>query len=340
MSDKMTHWERVRAALKGRETDRIAVSMWRHFYGSEAAPRSLAEAMLAFQKRFDWDFMKVNPRASYHAEGWDLRVRYDGDKKPVVTETPVKEPGDWLKLQPLPLDRGVLREHLEALELIDRGLDGQVPFLMTVFTPLSIAADLAPSEAIFLKHLREHTDNVRHALEVITETFIRFSTACLDRGAAGLFYATTTWATSDKMSAEEYRTLACPYDLKLLGALPPAEFNILHVCQRHNFLHLLKDYPVHAFNWDAREAGNPSLAEGSRMVGGKTVIGGLGHDQDLLKATPQQLSGEVLGLRAGMGKKGWMLGTGCTFRPETPENSLLAIREAVGKELDARGAQE
>jgi len=333
MPDKMTHRERIWATLQGQETDRVAVSMWRHFYSSETSARSLAEAMLAFQARFDWDFVKVNPRASYHAEGWGLGVKYEGDREPVVTKAPIKEPDDWLKLEVLPLDRGVLREHLEALELIARGLNGEVPFLMTVFTPLSIAADLAPSEEIFLRHLREHTDKVRYALEVVTETFIRFSRTCFERGVSGLFYATTSWATSDRMTAEEYNTLARTYDLKLLQALPPAEFNVLHICRSHNFLRLLHDYPVQAFNWDAREAGNPSLVKGSRMVGGKTVIGGLGHGKDLVEATPQQLTGEVLGLRVGMGKKGWMLGTGCTFMPETPEINLFAIREAVGKEL-------
>jgi uroporphyrinogen decarboxylase len=333
MADKMTHWERVRAILAGQETDRNAVSMWRHFYRSETSAQSLAEAMLAFQNRFDWDFMKVNPRASYHAEGWGLGTKYRGDHEPSIIKTPIKNTDDWLKLNVLPLDRGVLREQLEALEIIADGLNEEVPFLMTVFTPLSIVADLAPSEEIFLQHLRENTDKVRYALDVVTETFIRFSMACFERGASGLFYATTTWATSDRMTEEEYRTYARPYDLKLLRALHPVEFNVLHVCKQHNFLHLLQDYPVQAFNWDAREAGNPSLAEGSRMVRDKVVIGGLGRGKDLVEATPQQLTGEVLGLRASMGKNGWMLGAGCTFRPETPEANLLAIRQAVEKDL-------
>ena len=335
MTAEMTHWERVRAALRGEDVDRVPVSMWRHFFSKETSAESLAEVMLSFQNRFDWDFMKVNPRASYHAEGWGLGVKYEGDHEPAVMKTPIKEPDDWLKLKVLPLDRGVLREHLEALELIAHGLNGEVPFLMTVFTPLSIAADLAPSEEIFLQHLREHTDKVRYALEVVTETFIRFSRACFDRGASGLFYATTSWATSDLMTAEEYRTLARLYDLKLLHALPPAEFNVLHVCRQHNFLSLLHDYPVQAFNWDPRGAGNPCLAEGKRLVGGRAVIGGIAQDRSLVEATPMQLSAEITGMRVAMGKKGWMVGPGCTFMPETPEINLFAIREAVGKELSS-----
>jgi len=329
MAAQMTRWERVRATLKGQETDRIAVSMWRHFYARETSPESLAEAMLGFQSQFDWDFMKINPRASYHAEGWGLKVKYEGDQPPQVTEAPIQKPDDWSKLEVLKLDQGVLKEHLKSLELIARGLKEEVPFIMTVFTPLSIASRLVDSEEVFLQHLREHTDKVRYALDVVTGTFINFSKACLERGASGLFYATTAWATSQRMTEAEYDKFARPYDLKLLNALPPAEFHLLHVCRQHNFLHALKDYPVHAFNWDARGEGNSSLAEGKVVVGEKTVIGGMPQGRELVDATPQQIAAEVLSIKAGMGNRGWMLGPGCTFLPETPVANVEAIRQAA-----------
>ncbi|MBI2166350.1 MAG: uroporphyrinogen decarboxylase family protein [Chloroflexi bacterium] len=333
MKSQMTHQERVKAALAGQEVDRPPISMWRHFYAGETSAEGLAEAMLSFQRRFDWDFMKVNPRASYHAEAWGLKVRYDGDRPPVAVEHPVKVPEDWLKLETASLDKGVLKEQLRALELIARGLGEEVPFLMTVFTPLSIASRLASSEEVFLRHLREHPENVRYALEVVTESFIGFSKACLERGASGLFFATTSWATTQRWTAGEYAQLARPYDLKLLGALPPARFHILHVCRDQNMLASLRDYPVQAFNWDARGAGNVSLAEGKAMAGGRAVVGGLPHGERLAKATPQELAGEVRGMVIALGRKGWMLGTGCTFPPETPEVNVEAIRKAVEEGL-------
>jgi uroporphyrinogen decarboxylase len=329
MTQEMTHWERVRAMLKGEETDRVPASMWRHFFTSETSAETLAEAMLGFQERFDWDFMKVNPRASYHVEDWGVKVKYDGDASPRVIETPVKKPDDWLKLKPLDINRGVLGEHLASLEIIARGLRGQLPFIMTVFTPVSIAGRLIGSEEAFLEHLREHTEKVNHALEVITRTFTEFSRACLDRGAAGLFYATTAWATADRVNVEEYRKLIMPSDLKLLASLPPAEFHILHVCRQNNLLGALKDYPVHAFSWDPRAAGNPSLAEGKMMVGRKAVIGGIAPDKRLVEAKPAQMTSEITGMQVAMGRRGWMLGPGCTFPPETPEANLQAIRQAV-----------
>ena len=329
MTEQMTHTERVRAALAGDPVDRLPVSMWRHFYGQENAPETLAAAMLGFQERYDWDFMKVNPRASYHVEDWGVKAAYHGDEHPRITGTPVRAPDDWIKIEPLDINRGVLRDHLAALEAIAKGQRGEVPFLMTVFTPLSIAADLTPSEDVFLEHLRRYPEKVNAALEPITETFTAFAAACLERGVAGLFYATTSWATVDRLSAEEYKRYARPYDLKLLEALPPAWFHVLHVCKEHNLLAALADYPVHAFNWDARGAGNPSLAEGHRLVGGKTVIGGVPHGRDLVEADPERLNAEIYGMKVALGRRGWMLGTGCTFPPDTPEANLRAVRAAA-----------
>lgn len=331
MSTEMTHRERVRAALKGEDVDSVPVSMWRHFFSKETSAGSLAEAMLSFQNRFDWDFMKVNPRASYHVEDWGVKTKYYGDTEPEIMETPVKNPDDWQKLKVLDINKGVLKEHLTCLELIARGLKGKLPFIMTVFTPISIASRMVGSEEVFSRHLREHTQKVNQALEVITETFINFSRACLERGASGLFYATTSWATADRLSEEEYLKYAGPYDLKLLTALPPAEFHVLHVCRQNNLLRVVKDYPVHAFNWDARGTGNPSLVEGQRIIGRLSVpvIGGIAHDRTLVTSTPERLAAEVKGMRVALGKKGWMVGPGCTFPPETPEANLQTIRDAV-----------
>ena len=329
MTQQMTHRERVSAALLEEQVDRPPGSMWRHFFQQETTAEGLAEAMLGFQRRYDWDFMKVNPRASYHAEAWGVETRYTGNQPPEVVGTPVKNPEDWSKLEVLDVNQGVLAEQLHALELIAGGIDPDVPFLETVFTPCSVASRLAPSAEVFLEHLRSHTDQVKQGLEVITETFINFSKACLDRGASGLFFATTSWATTHSLSEEEYVRFARPCDLKVLKALSEAEFHILHVCQDNNLLPALTDYPVHAFNWDARGNGNPSLAEGKALIGDRAAIGGIAHRTTLGEATTQELAGEVRGLRAAMGAKGWMLGTGCTYASATPEANVQAIRQAL-----------
>lgn len=329
MIEEMTRWERIRAAVKGLEVDRLPVSMWRHFFAEETSVESLADAMLNFQSRFDWDFTKVNPRASYHVEDWGVKVKYNGNVSPSVIETPIKTSSDWLKLKVLDINKGVLREHLKVLEIIGLKLHGETPFVMTVFNPISIASRLVDSEEKFQTYIREHTDKLNVALDVITETFARFSKACLDRGAAGTFFATTSWATTDRLTEEEYRKFSRPYDLRLLAAVQKAEFNITHVCRQNNLLKALADYPVHAFSWDPRASGNPSLTEGKSIVNGRLVIGGIAQDKSLVESEPTILSAEIRGMQIAMGKKGWILGPGCTFPPDTPEINLRAIREAV-----------
>jgi len=330
----MTHGERVRAVLQGQEVDRPPVSMWRHFFAEEATAEGLASAMLAFQRRFDWDFVKVNPRAGYHIEVWGGRLAHGPGQPPQTVIAPVRAPEDWARITPAPLSAPPLAEHLTALERILEGLAGEdVPVLMTVFSPLSIASRLTPGEEVFLRHLREHPEKVTPALEAIAETFARFAQACVERGASGLFFATVEWATRDRLTPEEHRRWARPWDLRVLSAVADAPFHLLHVCRDRNLLAHLRDYPVHAFNWDARGEGNPSLAEGKALVGNRAVVGGISHRSGLVRATPAQIRGEVLGLRAAMGRRGWMVGPGCTFPPETPEENLDALRQAVDAPL-------
>jgi uroporphyrinogen decarboxylase len=328
-SAEMSHRERVRAALDGRPWDRPPVSMWRHYFDQERSAETLAEAMLAHQRRYEWDFMKFNPRASYHAEPWGLKVRYTGNRSPDVLSCPVRDSKDWLKIVPLSLDHTVFQEQLRAIELVGQGLGGRIVYLATVFTPLSIASRLAPSEDVFMDHLREHPAQVAAALDAITQTFTAFANAAIDRGAGGLFYATTAFATTTRMSVEEYRRYARPWDLKLIEAIRAPDFHMLHVCRDHNMLTEFKDYPVDAFNWDVHAAGNMGLAEGRAALRSKCVVGGIAQKEGLLGATPQQMRGEVIGLRAAMGTHGWMVGSNCTYSPETDDALVEAVRRAV-----------
>src|SRR5947209_6822722 len=124
---KMNKLQRVDAALRNQPVDRPPVSLWRHFYECERTAEDLAGAMLAFHTKYDWDWMKVNPRASYHVEGWGVKVDYGAggpNEKPQVVDAPIKSPADFGRLQPLSLTEGVLDEQLEALERIGEALGG------------------------------------------------------------------------------------------------------------------------------------------------------------------------------------------------------------------------
>ena len=61
----MTKEERVKAVLAGQEVDRIPASVWMHISEFDQDPRALAEAMVDFNTKFDFDFVKMMPFGAY-----------------------------------------------------------------------------------------------------------------------------------------------------------------------------------------------------------------------------------------------------------------------------------
>lgn len=328
--NKMTKMQRVEAALRNQPVDRPPVSLWRHFYDCERSAEDLAGAMLAFQKKYDWDWMKVNPRASYHVEGWGVKVSYGKGgplDKPEVVQYPVQSPSDWGKLRVLPTTEGAFDEQLEALERISEALGGDIYFIETIFNPFSVAADLAPNEQLMFDSMKRDPQALKGALEVITETFTGFAFQCLKAGANGVFFATTEWASRDKLNEEQWEEWARPYDLRVLQAVQDAPLNVLHVCKNNNMLYTLADYPVQAINWAVGSPGNPSLRD-VQLNSDKTVIGGY-KNETLRDGTPAQITAEARLAREQTGGRRWMLGPACSIPVDCPEENMRAARAAA-----------
>jgi uroporphyrinogen decarboxylase len=327
--NQMNKRERVQAVLQGKPFDRPPVSFWRHFFEKETNAAGLAEAMLGFQHAFDWDFMKVNPRACYHEEPWGCRFQFSGQPhiSPKLIEAAVKTPDDWRQIRTLSPTTGALGEQLAALQLIKEGLGGEVPFVETIFTPLSVAGRLVGSDDVMREHLRQYPERVHEALEAITVTFEHFARACLEVGVDGIFYATTGWATYDRLTDAEYEAFGRPYDVRVLKAVEGAPFNILHVCRSHNMLWKLLDYPAHAVNWATADATNPPIGEVWQRSH-RPVIGGVDHIETLRHGTPKAVTSEVK-RAVGQTRVGLLIGPGCSIPPQTPEANLRAARAAV-----------
>lgn len=329
----MTRIERVNAALKGEEVDLVPMSFWRHFYLRERDPGLLADSLLAFQREYGWDYMKVNPRASYHVEDWGSQYRWSDDpnERPSLVSYPVHSKNDWVKIQVLDIWKShALKQQLVLLELIKEGLQNEdLYFLQTIFSPLEIAFRLLGHSTERLHQaIREEDMEFRAALEAITETFAAYAKASLAAGASGIFYAVTRIATDGLMTEEEYDRFGKPYDLRILSAVQDRPgFNVLHICGDGILFDKLKDYPVDALSWDAHSPDNPSLKEG-RERSGKMVIGGIDQRQTLVNGTPERVASEVRQAIAETGGRGLMLAPGCTYRPGTRKELLEAAIEA------------
>lgn len=327
----MNRRDRIRKTLAGEPTDRPPISFWRHFYDREGTAEALASSMLEFQRAWEWDLLKVNPRASYHVEDWGVRTVRPGDgplDKPRVAASPIGDPRDWDAIRPLDSTRGILGDHLDAQERIAADIQGDTDWLMTVFNPISIAADLVNDDARFVDHIRNHGERVHAALIAITETFAGFVRGSIARGASGIFFATTDWANDTRIEPGLYEEFGRPYDLRVLAEAAAAPLNTLHVCGPGAYVRDLLDYPVAVLSWDAHGARNPSIEE-MRGLTSKTLLTGVSHERAILNGPIEAVEEEARNAIAASGSTRFILGPGCAVPASVPRAHLHAVREAA-----------
>jgi uroporphyrinogen decarboxylase len=331
----MTKRERVLAALRGDEVDHVPVSAWGHDFLREWAAEGLAEATLEAYGRYDWDFIKVNPRASYYVEDWGGRFQPSGraDAPPQTLAVAVSSTADLRSLRPLDPSLGAYGEQLAALRLIRDRLasasgGGEAPFIQTVFSPLAVASRLAGSHEPIRQYMEEAPQNLEAALAVIAETLAAYARACLEAGADGIFFASVEWGSRNYVSAEQYDRFGRPFDLRVLEAVQGAPFNLLHVCRNNNMLTDLLDYPVHAFHWATTGSDNPSLTDILARTE-KAVAGGVSHDSTILSSRPEDVAAEARAAIDATGAHRFLLAPGCSIAPQTPEANLRAMIAAA-----------
>ena len=325
----MTKRERVMGALRGAAVDRVPLAFWLHNFATENSAKGLAEETLRLARRFDWDFLKPQSRAQCFAEMWGLTYAASGERARsfTVTHVPVADAGDLARLRPADPQTGVLGEQLEALRLIRAAVGPEVPIIWTVFSPMMVLPMLCRGgrdQALGLA--RSAPRETEHALGVITHTLAEYARACVAAGADGLFYATNV-ATRSLMSADECRRWQRPWDLRVLGSVVRAPFNLLHICGSGILLEEFVDYPVPAFSW-ATVAGNPSLATVHERTG-RAVVGGLPAKPEIASTTADDLVARARRALDEMTGRWLLLGPDCSINPDTPEPLLDAVGEAV-----------
>ncbi len=325
----LSHKERIDRHLSGKEMDRPAVSAWRHFYDRENSKNDLVNSMIEFQKKFDWDFMKINSRASYHVEGWGVKFGYSGDplKKPVAERFPVEKETSWRKIKPLDWREGSLGEILAAGNEILSKVGNEIYCVPTIFSPLSIAADLVESDERFIELLIDGPGELHGALENITETFIGYVGEMMNIGMAGIFFATTEWASRERLTEDQYLEFGRHYDLKVLNAASGGFFNIMHVCKTNNMLPIFRDYPVSVISWNPFEEGNLSIEQADQITD-KIFLTGVDQNGPLLNGPVEDIEKQVSDSLRSVRPGRLIVGPGCAVKVNTPDEYLYTLSGA------------
>lgn len=340
----MSSSERFYAALRREKSDRIPISLWWHAYNLSAGigfkefarnGEKMAESHLAFLSKFKVDFLKVTPCGAYFVEDWGGKLEYLEEEASVrITDYPVKTTEDWEKLEVLDPKRARLhREQLKCLRVIKNKIGKTIPFLETIFNPLTTATKLAGDHQVF-SDMRENPSALKRGLQTITETLSDFAQACLDEGAAGIFYSIKT-GSADTITPHQFDEFNIPYDMKLMDAMKEAEVRMLHLHSEKPGAELLIDkmssYPVNAINWWDKGT-TLSLRKAKDSLSKKfCLVAGLDHVGTLLKG-PDEVEREVkAAIEMAAQGGGFMLGPGCTMNAKTSERNIAAALNAATK---------
>lgn len=334
----MTRIERVEAALNGKKVDRVPCSVWMHLSEVDQDPVSLAQEMAARNEKFDYDFIKMMPFGAYSTQDWGAKINIycDKYKEPVIVEPGIKDVADYENIQVLPATYGTWGKVVQTAEHLSKMVNKDTPFIQTVFSPMTTLKKLAGDR--LLQDMKENPMKVHAALRAITETTVNFVEKNIEIGVSGFFFATQC-ATYDFLDDTLFAEFCKPYDMAVLNSyVNKTWFNVLHIHGSNIMFDELSKYPCNCINWHDRDT-QPDMKTARAKVS-KTFLGGiqevptitngvLSYSSILARSTPEEIRTHIHEAIDMVGGNSLIVGPGCVCDPKTPDENLMAVREAV-----------
>ncbi|WP_340025596.1 uroporphyrinogen decarboxylase family protein [Paenibacillus sp. FSL K6-1096] len=330
--------DRFQAILSGELADRPIISGWRHFIDKEQNADDLAESTISFTKTYDWDWVKINPRATYLAEAWGNQYDF-ADYQTVfprqLTTTVPAAANLWDLEVKKASQTASLLEHLDAVRKIRQGLP-DTPLIQTVFSPLTVLLFIVGRSAYVTKTVfgieqpvtleslfTEHRAAAHHALHVIALTLADYVQELKHAGADGLFYAVTGTAHPGLFDAAKFDELSRPYDSIVLEAASYGK-NILHTCGAHAQPEKFNDYRIDGISWDTEAEGNPGLDADLKA----TKVGGVDHGL-FAGNDVEQIEQQAKAALDQMKNQPFILSPNCAIPLSVTDEALLRFKNTV-----------
>ncbi|MBC7107737.1 MAG: hypothetical protein H5T41_02940 [Methanomassiliicoccales archaeon] len=343
---EMTPMQRFEAALNFETPDYVPVSLFGgifevHFvpgmdvvrYGTSGA--NMAKAHIAFYEHVGGDTIYCLSDMGLIVQGWGVRMKLptEPDIHMALGKFPVKEPGDWEKLEVLdPRVDGRMRLYLDACAICSEKYGDRVPIGVSMPSPLTTTTHVCSMEDT-LMHMITDPDALKKGLKVITDTIADFINACVDNGAYFAGYLTTR-ASKEITTVEQYREFGAPYDEEIFRRTP-AMVHVPHICGVEPMFEIIDDYRkkfknVKAISWWDRGA-KPNLAEAKATYGKNlALMAGIDHTNTLVSGTPDDVAAEIRNAcETAKEGSGFVLAPGCEVSPKTPWPNMRAAINAA-----------
>jgi uroporphyrinogen decarboxylase len=324
----MKQKERIQRLLKGERVTPPLRALWKHFPIVDRIPRRFIDRTIAFQERFQWDFIKLNFNGLYSVEDWCPGVRWPSHELEVgvVEDFAIKQPKDWLVLEPLHPKHGALGRERYVTEAVLRRYQGTVPIIATIFSPLTTAIKMC-GDPIFT-HMKETPKELHRGLEVITQTTVAFVEELKKLGVDGFFFATQL-ADSERLTLPLYREFGTAYDLAVTEtALRGTWFNVFHLHGMQPMFQLVSQYSFQAVNYHDRRCGIP--LKKAREFTEAVLIGGLDEYGAIQKDQEEAVKRELRDALEQLPDAKLILGPGCVVPVGIPEDRFLWVSNFSG----------
>jgi uroporphyrinogen decarboxylase len=345
----MTSFERIKAITEGKVVDRVGIAAWYHMPLLDHVAKDFAKGIINSCRVMRWDLCKIQYHALYFENMFGLT--YTPSTSPSllvgpVTKFPVPHPALFRKLKVPNIRSGSFERELELTKRILDELQGKLPVLPTIFSPLYTVRGLSGGSAHpeYIKAAIEYSPGDVHAgLEIITETNLRFLDELIKLGIDGIFLA-DAFASTDDMDEKTHEEFGAKYDLCILNYIKDKTwFNMLHV---HGYKNLrfaeyerLK-YPIQAYNWEDRfgdASHKPISLKTVRGLTDKVLMGGIdfwndfnneANDREAVKAV---IKARLIDALEQLGPKDtkFIFTPGCSVKMHVPEYRMQLMHEVV-----------
>ena len=325
--------ELVLKAFRGEPVDRVPVGFWHHFtnedewlvgFGNQAIIEKNLAGHQAFLAEVEPDFIKLM------SDGY---FAYPNERLKKVQS--IKDLAD---IEPLGADHPWISEQVELVQKIRAGFTEDLVAIYNIFAPVTyfkwLIGKVAGGDDIIADFLAEDAVLTKRVLDVIAKDIAALTERIIKEAGADGIYLSVQSIQDARVSAEDYKAFIAPSELAVLEAANAAGgVNILHICGyegARNDVHLFADYPAQVINWAVGPEGI-SLAEGRKLFGGRTVLGGFENGKEGLLYTGSQavIQDETKRLIAEAGKVALIIGADCTIPSDIEAERIQWVRQAA-----------
>jgi len=248
------------------------------------------------------------------------------NEHPYQVTTPIKNPSDWRKIKPAPLESDFFQEQLDEIKMITDQLGGACLTTTTIFNPFSSGNHA--SGKLVTKHLKADPDSVNIGLQTIAESLAEFALACLQAGADGIYFS-AQGGEADRFDERTFLKFIKPTDLTVLNAIKDEGIlNITHICNDNIRLHLYCDYPGDVINWAATAKNNIPLAAGKSLFK-RTILGGIDNRGLIVIGPVKDIQRKVQEIIDDFGTRNFIIGADCTLPSDINIEHIQAVIEAT-----------